>query len=139
MRGKARLAFFCACLAAGLCGTGRRAMADAACASAETQMAIDQCAGADFEHTDARLNQLYQQIMQRLQSDPAQAQSLKTAQRAWLAFRDADCAFRSSGVAGGSIYPMVVTLCRTQLTRARIQTFDSWLHCPEGDTTCPVR
>ena len=101
-------------------------------------MALDRCAGADFEQANAQLNQRYRQIMARLQAEPAQAQSLKMAQRAWLTFRDADCAFRSSGVAGGSLYPMVVTLCRTQMTRARIQTFDSWLHCPEGDTGCPV-
>jgi uncharacterized protein YecT (DUF1311 family) len=44
----------------------------------------------DFQDMDSQLNESYKQIIGKLV--PAQAQSLREAQRAWLAFRDSDCA-----------------------------------------------
>lgn len=44
----------------------------------------------DFQEMDSQLNEQYKQIIGKLV--PAQAQSLREAQRAWLAFRDSDCA-----------------------------------------------
>ncbi|MGH6864756.1 MAG: lysozyme inhibitor LprI family protein [Methyloceanibacter sp.] len=54
-------------------------------------------------------------------ADEANAKRLfVAAQRAWIAFRDAECGFSSSGVAQGSDYPMVATPCREELTRDRV-------------------
>jgi uncharacterized protein YecT (DUF1311 family) len=44
----------------------------------------------DFKTIDVQLNEHYKQIIGKLV--PAQAQNLREAQRAWLAFRDSDCA-----------------------------------------------
>jgi uncharacterized protein YecT (DUF1311 family) len=44
----------------------------------------------DFKEIDMQLNENYKQIIGKLV--PAQAQNLREAQRAWLAFRDSDCA-----------------------------------------------
>lgn len=108
------------------------------CENAQSQMALDQCASQDFKAADANLNAAYRQVVARLKGSPDQAKLLLHAQRAWLDFRDADCAFRGSGVAGGSAYPMIVTQCRTSLTTQRTGEIKSWLHCPEGDLSCPV-
>lgn len=108
------------------------------CFNLPDQADMDACVGRDFKATDARLNALYAQIQQRLKGDPATAKLLTAAQRAWVGFRDAECDFAASGTAGGTINPMVTTLCRAGLTQKRIEDFNAYLHCKDGDTACPV-
>jgi uncharacterized protein YecT (DUF1311 family) len=48
------------------------------------------CVGAEMKIQDAALNAAYRDALTRL--NPRQQGKLRTAQRAWLAFRDADCA-----------------------------------------------
>jgi uncharacterized protein YecT (DUF1311 family) len=108
------------------------------CGNASTQMDMDVCAETAFKADDATLNQLYKQIKTRLGDAASQQKQLVAAQRAWVAFRDAECNFVASGVEGGSIYPMIVTDCRDELTKHRIQDFKTYLSCQEGDTSCPV-
>ncbi len=62
----------------------------------------------------------------------------QAAERAWIAFRDAECAFSASGGEGGSAYPMTVSMCAAHLTTARTEQLSSFLHCKEGDMSCPV-
>ncbi len=61
---------------------------------------------------------------------------LRDAQRAWVAFRDKQCAFETASYSTGSIYPLLVTNCLAELTQQRTQTFDHYLDCPSGDTSC---
>ncbi len=49
------------------------------------------CIGAELKVQDARLNRAYQAAQKRM-SLPRQKAALTKAQRAWIAFRDADCA-----------------------------------------------
>ena len=44
---------------------------------------------------------------------------LRKAQRAWIAFRDAECTYDTVGDEGGSIQPMDYSLCLTRLTKLR--------------------
>lgn len=103
-----------------------------------TQMGLDECAGATYKKSDARLNAVYGQIVARLAGDADTKAKLVKAQKAWIGFRDAECAFRASGVEGGSIYPMTVTLCLDAVTRTWVRELESLLTCQEGDTSCPV-
>ena len=48
-----------------------------------------QCIGVELKVQDKRLNQAYAQVMADL--NPRQQARLRSAQRAWIAFRDADC------------------------------------------------
>ena len=105
---------------------------------AATQAALNDCAGQSFAKSDAALNGLYREIMQRLGKQAPEARKLVAAQRAWIAFRDAECDFAASGVEGGSIYPMTVVNCRDTLTQKRIDDLKFYLACEEGDTACPV-
>lgn len=65
-----------------------------------TTSGMVQCMGAERERHDARLNAVYQQLMQTLPED--KRQELKEAQRAWIKFRD-DYADLLYGFTGGSI------------------------------------
>ena len=50
-----------------------------------------ECLGVEIQAQDARLNRAYQAALARLER-PRQKAALQKAQRAWMAFRDADCA-----------------------------------------------
>ena len=104
----------------------------------QSQAGMDICADADFKASDAKLNADYGEIMKRLGDDADARKLLQESQRAWIAFRDAECKFSSSGVDGGSVYPMVHALCLQGLTDERIMQLGAYLKCEEGDMSCPV-
>ncbi len=62
----------------------------AAPAGQSTAGMID-CIGTEWQAQDTRLNRAYQGALKRLEL-PRQKAALQKAQRAWIAFRDADCA-----------------------------------------------
>ncbi|MFJ3370337.1 lysozyme inhibitor LprI family protein [Pseudomonas sp. NPDC086251] len=108
------------------------------CDNATDQTTMNQCAAQQNQAADKELNALYQQITTRLKSNPDSKKLLIGAQRAWVAFRDAECKFSSAGVEGGSVYPLIYSNCITELTKARVETFKNYLKCQEGDLSCPV-
>lgn len=108
------------------------------CDNATDQATMNQCASQQYAAADKELNALYQQITTRLKADPDRKKLLLGAQRSWIAFRDAECKFSASGVEGGSVYPLVYSNCVTALTKARVETFKTYLKCQEGDLGCPV-
>jgi uncharacterized protein YecT (DUF1311 family) len=122
-----------------LFATGAASAADAPfahtdCKNAPTQMEMDYCAGLDFKAADAKLNALYRQMTAKY--DPADKEKLKAAEKAWLAYRDAECDYETAQSEGGSIHPMVETECATDKTQARIKELERQFHCDEGDTSC---
>lgn len=104
----------------------------------QSQMGLDQCAGAAYKKTDTKLNAVYGQIVARLKGDADTKAKLVTAQKAWIAFRDIECKFLASSAEGGSIYPMLVTQCLDGLAQKRIEELGALLTCEEGDMSCPV-
>ncbi|MET4700230.1 uncharacterized protein YecT (DUF1311 family) [Constrictibacter sp. MBR-5] len=109
-----------------------------ACRDAETQAAMNACVGEAFAEADAALNRDYGRLRARLKEDASAERKLVAAQRAWIAFRDAECAFSASSVEGGSAHGMVVAECRTHLTRQRVKELGYYLSCREGDLSCPA-
>jgi uncharacterized protein YecT (DUF1311 family) len=116
------------------------AYADECLDKATSQAAMNACAEKAYAASDAALNKLYRQIQQRLNDNGANKR-LVAAQRAWVAFRDAECRFSASDNGGGSqgsVFPMVFNLCLDRLTRKRVEDFKSYLSCGDkGDVSCP--
>ncbi|MGG7674136.1 lysozyme inhibitor LprI family protein [Pseudomonas sp. WC2] len=108
------------------------------CANASDQATMNQCAGQDFKAADKELNTVYQQITKRLKDNPDGKKLLVSAQRAWVGFRDTECKFSASGVAGGSVYPLIYSNCMTSVTKVRVEALKEYLKCEEGDMSCPV-
>lgn len=108
------------------------------CANAATQTDMNLCADQAYRQSDADLNAAYQSVTSRLAKDTTKLTQLQAAQRAWLFFRDAECAFSSAGTTGGSAYPMVLSQCLDKLTQARTKELRAYLQCEEGDMSCPV-
>jgi uncharacterized protein YecT (DUF1311 family) len=98
---------------------------------------MNACAGAALAGADASLNALYKQIQEHVNSDAGLKTRLVAAQRAWLAFRDAECKFSTSGVEAGSAFPMVQAQCLQGVTEKRIVDLKAYLNCQEGDLACP--
>ena len=108
------------------------------CDKASTQTDMNLCAGQAYRKSDAALNTAYRDVMARLKDDKNGTTQLQAAQKAWLSFRDAECAFSAGGVIGGSGYPMVLSMCLDRLTQARTKELQTYLKCKEGDMSCPV-
>ena len=84
---------------------------------AQTQAEMNRMAYRDEAKADAAMNAAYKKLMAKL--DAPDKAKLKKAQRAWLAFRDADAASLASQETGGSMYPMVYSSYVQEITEAR--------------------
>jgi uncharacterized protein YecT (DUF1311 family) len=108
------------------------------CGNAISQGDMTACAADGLREADATLNDLYRQIMARLRDNQPARQALQDSQRAWIGFRDAECAFATVNSRDGSVAPMLVAQCRQRLTALRVAQLRDYLHCSEGDLGCPV-
>ncbi len=85
------------------------------------------CAGLDLADADTALNAQYQVTRKALKERDAGVstelkggeEALVKAQRAWLSYRDAQCASVGFQARGGSMEPMLVSSCEADLTRKR--------------------
>lgn len=107
------------------------------CANPQAQQEMNYCAAQDAERADAELNTVYRTAIADAQAadreyaqmdpggaaahrgEPGEEATLREAQRAWVAFRDAHCRMQSFEARGGSMQPMLDGGCRATLTRAR--------------------
>lgn len=87
------------------------------CAEAQTQTEMNICWGNEYKAADAQLNAAYREFTAKL--NPEETAQLKTAQLAWIKFRDANCEFVADAYKGGSIRPMIAAICLADVTRAR--------------------
>ncbi|WP_182087220.1 lysozyme inhibitor LprI family protein [Aureimonas sp. ME7] len=128
---------FAFCIVAVLIGSTMASAADI-CDDQTTQTALSACAAQQFEQADDKLNTAYAEVLERLEGEPPRRDLLRAAQRAWVAFRDAECTFAVSGTEGGSAEPMVNAQCRAELTDRRTGDLKDYLACGEGDLSCPL-
>ena len=101
------------------------------CRDPQAQMEMNMCARLDFEAADRELNRVYREaIAGSRQSDreldrqydqrPGYEAVLREAQRAWVAYRDAQCRYEGYEEArGGSMEPMIFSGCSARMTRER--------------------
>jgi len=104
--------------------------------SASAQLAMNQCAAEDFQKADAELNQTYERLLAKYADDPGKVARMKKAQRAWIAFRDAEVGalFAESDHPGrGSVWPMCRSLELAKLTAGRTKELTAILDAREGD------
>lgn len=95
------------------------------CPNGRTQLDMNDCAGEELARADSLLNERYQQVLRTLEQH--RVEPLRAAQRAWIRFRDAECEFQASEVAGGSMEPMVQTLCVARISRKRAEELERML------------
>ena len=106
---------------------------------AQTQADMSRQAYEDYHQVDQELNDVYQQILNLYKSDTTFIQNLKSSQRIWIQFRDAELEIKypdkSSGVYG-SIHPICRADYLSELTRERIDRLKKWIEGSEEGDAC---
>ena len=127
------------------------------CQSPETQTDMNICAGLDAQKADQQLNQVYKQLKARITdpqsikeliiavfscmrgnrilerltvqdcNTPHSCNYRYNAETAWIKFRDNDCKFAAGIYRGGSIAPMMYSLCVEKLTKQRTEQLKGYL------------
>lgn len=104
------------------------------CNRAGNQAQLNACAAQDFEAATADYAKAYRTLSQSVGNQ--RRQLLRQAQTEWIQYRVKACEFESSGVAGGSLAPMVNAQCQARMTRDRTAELQRFLECQEGDVSC---
>ena len=108
---------------------------------AQSQSAMNSCAYEDFTKADEELNRVYHSIRSAYSSDTLFLKQLHVAQRAWVAFRDAELTAlfpqqENIRLHYGSVYPMCHNAVLTRLTLDRIKQLRVWLDGIEEGDVC---
>ena len=99
------------------------------CATAMAQQEMNICAEMDWQEADIALNAAYKTaiaVMEDMDSFlPPDLQgaedALRTAQRAWIEYRDGNCTAVGFPMRGGSAEPLLVYGCLRQMTEHRTE------------------
>ena len=116
----------------------------AQCNLAGTQVEMNACAVDELAEADRQLNSVYQALLKKEAKNTEFIQKLKTAQRAWIAFRDAEldamyaCAQPNAAACWGSLLPVRYTSYKAKLTCERTERLRQFLkEGPPADKTSP--
>lgn len=105
---------------------------EAECDDPPTQQAMNTCSAREFAAADAALNEQWQATTAAMRArdaevdgetdkQPGHFETLLNGQRAWLAYRDAECLSQSFFARGGSLQPTLAAQCKTYLTELRTE------------------
>ena len=99
------------------------------CEDPQDQSTMTLCAGLDYDKADKELNKLWPSIKSAAEENDKGAsaeeggylKALMASQKAWIAFRDAECTWEGFVSHGGTMEPMLVNGCLARLTQERIK------------------
>ncbi|MET0535285.1 MAG: lysozyme inhibitor LprI family protein [Steroidobacter sp.] len=97
------------------------------CNPAGTQAQMNTCATNELAEADRQLNATYQSLLKKYADDAAFIQKLRAAQRAWVAFRDAEldatywCMEPNPAACWGSLLPQRYASYKSKLTSERTE------------------
>ncbi|MGZ4891568.1 MAG: lysozyme inhibitor LprI family protein [Halobacteriota archaeon] len=95
------------------------------CSARSTQVELNACAEAELVKADNALNDAYQSLVTSAADDPLFVKNIRSAQKAWLAFRDAElgarfsCSEENVRQCWGSMYPMLWSARKAELTKQK--------------------
>jgi len=102
-----------------------RANIDKNCmAHAVSNLDMKRCSNMAYEYADKELNTIYNQFINECKKSQNKDSNdivdrLKSAQEAWIKFRDANCSFIAASMLGGSGEMLVQSECLGEMTRSR--------------------
>jgi uncharacterized protein YecT (DUF1311 family) len=100
---------------------------DIQCNENSTQLELNECAYNDFKKADKELNKVYNTLRKRYKDDKLYIKNLKTSQKIWLKFLDAEldailrCNEKNKRICFGSMYPLLYNSDKTKLTKERTE------------------
>lgn len=104
------------------------------CKEDGNQMEMNQCAYDNFRKADNELNRVYQELRAKQKDEKIYLKNLKTSQRAWIKFRDAEletlfsCAEKNKAICFGSMYGLLLNAEKTELTQQRVEQLKGYLN-----------
>ena len=108
-------------------GMGTGASQNVTACKGETQRDMNECTYQAYEKADSALNQLWKKIQSSFDGskhDNRTKEALLKSQRAWIAFRDAECEDLLASMQGGTGYPQFYAQCMERMTRERIESLE---------------
>ena len=106
---------------------------DIKCNHDGNQMEMNQCAADDYAAADKKLNATWKKLMEKFKNDKTAIAKLKAAQKAWIAFRDAEvdamfaCDEGDVSVCWGSMYPMLFNSELQSMTETRTERLQKYI------------
>ncbi len=100
---------------------------------------VEQCLAADLARADTELNRYYAAAVTRLTKEQGKTAlaKLRASERAWIAYRDAECDAVYEWWGQGTIRGATALGCRTRITKARTMViWQNWL--TYADSTPPL-
>ncbi len=95
------------------------------CSKATATPELKFCSQQSYQAADKKLNQVYQQVVSSLNSEPKQL--LITGQQSWIKFRDNNCNFEVYSSRGGTGYEIFRNGCLERLTKQRTTDLQDYL------------
>jgi uncharacterized protein YecT (DUF1311 family) len=95
---------------------------------------MNMCAWYKFVKSDIELNGVYRELQSNL--DGRDPKKLVVAQKAWIIFRDKNCDFSTSDVDQGSMWGMVSSYCKRDMTEDRIYQLKDLIACTSIHGEC---
>ena len=90
------------------------------------------CSSQAYQDADAELNMVFKKIKNQNAQDSETSvemnKRLVNAQRAWIAFRDADCELSGSSMLGGTGEGMIINGCLATTTIERVKNLSGYLN-----------
>ncbi len=87
------------------------------CSEAASQYEMNKCSLERFKSAEKEMESVFSELKKHL--NVSETKDISFAQKKWEEYRDATCLFKASKSKGGTAYPMVLILCRTDMTRER--------------------
>ena len=98
---------------------------------ANTPGEMNACAHEEAARVDAKLDAVYAKVLSQAESDPVGLAKIKTAEKDWIAYRDAyiSAMFPAAHKVTeyGAMYPMKVDLLRAKMTHQQIAALNRLL------------
>lgn len=96
-------------------------------AEQETQSAADSCWLQQSEVADKALNTTYSKVIAAMRGSNVDTAPLVNVQLAWISTRDKTCNYEQSLYDGGTIMPMIYSMCVATMTQARTKRLENLL------------
>ena len=108
--------------------------------SAESQYTWAKQTDKNFEKADNQMNKTYNQVLKKYAKDKDFINKLRTAQLAWIKYRDShlDSIYpkKDKTLNYGSVYPTCYALILTQMTELRTAQLNEWVTGMEEGEVC---
>lgn len=105
----------------------------------QTQYEMNANAHKKYQSVDAKLNQVYSDILAEYKTDSVFINNIKKSQKLWVQWRDAELLAKYPNKdtnEAGSVNPMCVDIFFTELTQARIKQLLVWIDGIEEGDVC---